>query len=515
MFKRTKFHKKIKLTYITSALVIGFGMIIAFPWIPVHKSAKSNYYIATLNGTSIGSAKSEKVIEQALKNARLKIDSASGSMTYIEQNLDIKNEERVVGKHLSEAKLEQKMYKVLKATKEKTTDVKPAYVVNIDDYTVTLGSEQEVVELLNAVKSKYDVNNEFQIDMVEGEDNVYSYLTTETVKSQKQPKDKNVVMASQNGEAEQSGEVQKAEDTVQPQQDGIKDISFAENIQVLETYTDSDKITDLQSAIDDVTKDKAENQTYIVGEGDCLSSIAEKYNLYMAEILGMNPGLTADSVIGIGDVLTVTVPKPELSVIVKQETTYQEVYNADVQYIYNDSKYTTEQTVINEGAQGVRNVTAMVTLQDGSEISREILSQNVINEAVPRVVEVGTQVPPTFIKPIAGGRMSSPFGMRWGKLHKGIDWACPTGTAVNASCGGRIVTAGWVRGYGYCVEIAHSDGKHTRYGHLSNILVSVGQSVNQGDKIALSGNTGDSTGPHLHFEIIVNGAQTNPVSYLN
>ena len=100
-------------------------------------------------------------------------------------------------------------------------------------------------------------------------------------------------------------------------------------------------------------------------------------------------------------------------------------------------------------------------------------------------------------------------------MHKGVDWACPIGTAINASCDGKVVTAGWVRGYGYLVEIAHSNGMHTRYGHLSQILVSVGESVSQGEKVALSGNTGDSTGPHVHFEIIVNGSQVNPLDYLN
>ena len=141
-------------------------------------------------------------------------------------------------------------------------------------------------------------------------------------------------------------------------------------------------------------------------------------------------------------------------------------------------------------------------------------------EAVPKIVRRGTKTPPTFIKPISGGRLSSSFGPRKAPkkgastYHKGIDWAVPTGTAVFASCGGTVAKAGWGSGYGYVVYINHEDGSQTRYGHLSKVLVKAGQTVKQGERIALSGNTGVSTGPHLHFEILMNGKQVNPAKYL-
>ena len=84
-----------------------------------------------------------------------------------------------------------------------------------------------------------------------------------------------------------------------------------------------------------------------------------------------------------------------------------------------------------------------------------------------------------------------------------------------ASNAGVVTRAGWGSGYGYVIYISHADGRETRYGHLSKILVKVGQSVSQGEKIALSGNTGVSTGAHLHFEILINGSQVNPLNYLN
>ena len=116
---------------------------------------------------------------------------------------------------------------------------------------------------------------------------------------------------------------------------------------------------------------------------------------------------------------------------------------------------------------------------------------------------------------MTGGVLTSGFKMRWGSMHRGIDWAVPTGTSVRASCGGTVVSAGWMGSYGYCVTLSHPDGRQTRYAHLSKILVSVGQKVDQNQTIARSGSTGRSTGPHVHFEIIIGGQRVNPLQYLN
>ena len=136
-------------------------------------------------------------------------------------------------------------------------------------------------------------------------------------------------------------------------------------------------------------------------------------------------------------------------------------------------------------------------------------------------MERGTKIPPTYVKPVAGGRLSSRFGSRSAPTkgastnHKGVDWALPIGTAVVASNAGTVTKAGWASGYGYAVYIKHADGRETRYAHLSKVLVKVGQTVSQGQRIALSGNTGRSTGPHLHFEIRVNGVAVDPLTQLN
>jgi len=116
----------------------------------------------------------------------------------------------------------------------------------------------------------------------------------------------------------------------------------------------------------------------------------------------------------------------------------------------------------------------------------------------------------------AKGTLTSPYGWRWGRMHKGIDIAGPVGTPIFAAADGRVSYAGWNSGgYGYLVEIEHPDGSLTLYAHNNRILVQVGQEVAQGQQISEMGSTGYSTGPHLHFEIHPAGkGAVNPMTYL-
>jgi len=112
------------------------------------------------------------------------------------------------------------------------------------------------------------------------------------------------------------------------------------------------------------------------------------------------------------------------------------------------------------------------------------------------------------------GPVTSPFGMRWGRMHEGIDIAVPSGTPVHAAAAGRVVYAGWMSGYGNLVALDHGGGLSTAYGHNTSLAVSVGEDVDAGQVIAYSGSTGHSTGPHVHFEVRVNGEPVDPLRYL-
>jgi murein DD-endopeptidase MepM/ murein hydrolase activator NlpD len=118
-----------------------------------------------------------------------------------------------------------------------------------------------------------------------------------------------------------------------------------------------------------------------------------------------------------------------------------------------------------------------------------------------------------FIWPVNGAVVSG-FGMRWGRLHEGIDITAPTGTPIWAAAAGTVIHAGWLGGYGNLVVVDHGNGLATAYAHASAILVAVGQEVAQGETLALIGSTGNSSGPHLHFEVRVNGIAVDPLLYL-
>jgi murein DD-endopeptidase MepM/ murein hydrolase activator NlpD len=120
-----------------------------------------------------------------------------------------------------------------------------------------------------------------------------------------------------------------------------------------------------------------------------------------------------------------------------------------------------------------------------------------------------------WIWPVSG-TITSPFceSRSWESCHPGIDIAVPTGTPIRAAAGGRVAIAGWVGGYGNYTCIQHTASLSSCYGHQSSIQVSVGQNVSQGQVIGLSGSTGNSTGPHVHFEARINGSVVNPMNYL-
>ena len=111
-------------------------------------------------------------------------------------------------------------------------------------------------------------------------------------------------------------------------------------------------------------------------------------------------------------------------------------------------------------------------------------------------------------------QLTSGFGWRWGRMHEGVDIAVSNGTPVVAAAAGTVIVAGWMGGYGNLVVVDHGGGVATAYGHNTSVTVGVGQQVEQGQLIAYSGSTGHSTGPHVHFEVRINGGAVDPMGYL-
>lgn len=175
-------------------------------------------------------------------------------------------------------------------------------------------------------------------------------------------------------------------------------------------------------------------------------------------------------------------------------------------------------------ASGARNKETLATTPIGIDAaeSLENLSGQQVSPELPPLGAVDTYLPKSgsdsfkgFIWP-AKGALTSGYGWRWGRMHKGIDIAAPIGTPIVAAAPGVVVKAGWNSGgYGNLVDIKHADGTLTRYAHNKRILVQAGQQVQQGQQISEMGSTGFSTGPHLHFEVHALGKKAvNPIAYL-
>lgn len=152
----------------------------------------------------------------------------------------------------------------------------------------------------------------------------------------------------------------------------------------------------------------------------------------------------------------------------------------------------------------------------GAEPSPEELRVNAILKGLDRMnlYRLAAEQAP-FAMPVKSGyRLTSGFGRRWGRLHSGTDFAGAVGTPVYSTADGVVTHAGWSGGYGQLIKIQHEFGIETRYAHLSRIRVNVGERVSKGERIGDMGNTGRSTGPHLHYETRVNGNAVNPMNFI-
>jgi murein DD-endopeptidase MepM/ murein hydrolase activator NlpD len=261
----------------------------------------------------------------------------------------------------------------------------------------------------------------------------------------------------------------------------------------------------------------------VIQAGDTLSGISLIYNTPIEELMALNPDTlpTQNATLHINDTIIINQPKSEVSIEHVERNYVDEDYDAEVIIIPRDDWYTTETNVIQQPSAGHHRAIVDQHFINDTESEREILIEEIDIEAVPKIMERGTKIPPTYIKPIYGGRISSYFGYRNAPTagattyHRGVDWAVATGTSVMASSGGTVTQAGWSGSYGYMILITHPGGTQTRYAHLSKIFVSVGQTVSQGEVIGKTGNTGRSTGPHLHFEILIGGSPVNPLNYIS
>ena len=305
-----------------------------------------------------------------------------------------------------------------------------------------------------------------------------------------------------------------------------KEVTLENGIYFNESFQQENDVESMLSGV------QQQEKIYTVQTGDTLWSIAQKNDLTFRELCELNTNfkgaaLTETSNIQAGDELIVTKQEATLEVrITKIETWQEEIPYASETTKSNEYNVGTKKTT-QAGENGIRSVTAQrVYDTNGTQLSQQILSTEVIKEPVTEKIVVGTKKQAKtsyitgsgqFIWPVPGYRNCS----RWyGGSHKGVDICAAAGTPIYASAGGTVTKAGYNRagagnGYGNSIIINHGNGYTTLYAHCLSLVVHAGQSVKQGQLIGYVGSTGRSSGNHCHFEIRRNGSYIAPQNVFN
>lgn len=300
----------------------------------------------------------------------------------------------------------------------------------------------------------------------------------------------------------------------------VESVRFLEKVDIKTANTDLEDLHSEEEMVDLLCTSGEKETVHKVVAGDTLHSIAKKYDVWEDQLLADNKGINSKK-LEVGSNIIVKQQAPVLTYEVVEKITYDKVIEHKVEEQKSADIYEGMTETQQAGSDGLSEITARVTLQNGKKVEEEDLVTTVKEEPVTEVVLVGTKErPPTvgsgkYIWPLKDSfTQTSGFGSRWGRQHKGVDLAVSVGTTVYAADGGTVVEAQYSGSYGNVVMIDHQNGQETRYAHNSKLLVKKGDKVYQGQPIAKSGNTGRSTGPHVHFEIRFNGEPRNPLNYL-
>lgn len=308
--------------------------------------------------------------------------------------------------------------------------------------------------------------------------------------------------------------IQKLQNHFKTQNSKIESMTVEPSLSVKGTDKTEEGFLTVDDAFKLLTEGGKREVVYIAEKTESLESIAKRFGMTLEEIKSLNPNW--EDPVTKGSKLNVLQKAPLIEVSLDEvivnveEVPFQTVTKDD------DNMIKTQRKVERAGVPGQKQTSVRIQSKNGQTLSSIVEGSRMSREAVDEIVCVGTKdslATGKFINPTVG-RFTSPFGPRWGRFHYGIDVANSVGTDIKAADGGVVTRAGRAGSYGNLIIIDHQNGTSTRYAHLSRIDVKVGQTVEQGQSIAKMGNTGRSTGPHLHFEVRVGGKAVNPLNYV-
>ncbi|MCR4616532.1 MAG: M23 family metallopeptidase [Clostridiales bacterium] len=317
----------------------------------------------------------------------------------------------------------------------------------------------------------------------------------------------------------------------------VEDIEYIQGLYQDDTDSGGQIMWDANKLTKKISGTKTDAKYYIAEENDSLSKIARKNDMLLSELKALNPD--AGRHVHPGDKFLIANEVSYLQVKVVKTEIRTEPVNYGTVRTANANMYRGTENVIRQGRDGTDRITELVTYVDGVKVSTEQVSKVRISNPVDEKVEYGTKSvsgnssskggsdkysisvsKSGWVWPAPGCRtVSSGFGNRGSGFHKGVDLTTSgaKGKPVVAAKSGKVDTVLINHSaYGNCVIIDHGNGVKTRYAHMlsNSVTVRTGQKVSAGQQIGKVGSTGNSTGPHLHFEIIINGNYTNPLNYI-
>jgi len=405
------------------------------------------------------------------------------------------------------------------------------YVENQDDVTnvLAIASEQ-----LNALNTESTENIEFSagdnitfnvvdsngkdIDDADDTINKLAYMTDIEVEAYGIYEDGNLVTVVKSNDAAEKL-LEEVKGILGTPDEGMEIVSVdfnkalsIEPVKVLLTSVQSNSAARKQ-----MTKGGNVELYHLVEADETMESITEDFSVSALDVYTEDNASVATS-LNVGDKVCIHKDVEPVSVKLVEQGKMKEIVPYET--IEKESKdyYKGDEVVDVTGVDGIQIFEGTVTKVGGKVTNRKTKNMEVIREKVDEIILIGIAKRPktaptgVFKNPMLPGTyvVTSHMGYRWGRQHEGVDMGTPVGTAVYASDGGTVTFVGVSGGYGNLIIIDHGNGMTTRYGHLSSFGVREGQKVYQGQYIAASGNSGRSTGPHLHFEIRNNGTPINP-----
>ena len=315
--------------------------------------------------------------------------------------------------------------------------------------------------------------------------------------------------------------------------DGVS--SFVEQISYRQgTYPDDPALFADAGALREKLMPAESDRYYTLTEEMYPTVAAEANGLTLTELIALNPQteLVADTLLPAGTALRVWRAPTPLTVKTVAAEVVEEIRDYETVEIKSDSLYVGTNRVVVEGQTGADRITNLVTYIGGDKIQSREISRVSIREPVAEMMQIGTRaldssyvVAKSFggllLWPVPDAdRINSDYAWRWGKLHAALDIGSSVGTSLGktvvAAASGTVVISGVHSDYGYYIKIDHGNGMETLYAHCleNSLMVNVGDQVVAGQPISLVGQTGYATGPHLHFEVIIDGNRVDPKPYL-